>query len=350
MSVPGRHLGAAALLVLLLVSAPHGVAQAADDPPFVIAVSPSAAGPVIVATSGAVSKPIATLAGLSFIVRDPIRPVFYAAQERGPRGRITALALTAVGRARILGSAATGAAPVDIAVDPLGRFLLTADYTGGSVTRVTLGVDGRPGQALTVKVPAGSGPNPLRQAAPHPHGVALSTDGRLAVVADLGGDALHVYDTATLRLLGTERLPPGSGPRTVAVIDAFTLAVTEELSGSVSLWRFDRGRLELAQRFALNSTIPSDVVVNVNDDSSLPGVLVIGRGTDEVVEVSSTGLGRRWALGRCGARVGRWSTNGELVLACGISGTLRRVRLDPDGRLTEGPSSDMRAISGMAFV
>jgi hypothetical protein len=336
----------------LFVPAPAALSAAVPpplpDPPYAVVVAPTSPGPVVVSSSGAVSKPIAALPGLGFIVRHPTLPVFYVAGERSARGRVSAFTLDA-GRARLLGSVTTGAAPVDIAVDPLGRFLLTADYNGGSVTRVTLSDQGRPTKSSTVKVPAGSGPVLSRQSAAHPHSAAISADSRFAVISDLGGDALHMYETNTLRLIGTERLPAGTGPRTIVFVDAFTLVVSEELSGSVSWWRFDAGRLQLEQRFALTTTIPSDVIVS-GESSSGPSVLVIGRGTDELIEISATGTGRRWPLGRCGARVGRWSSDGNLVLTCAKTGQLRRLRLDPGGTLTEGPLSTLAVISGVAFV
>ena len=335
--------------MLMTMMSTGASATAAIDAPFAIVVSPSLSGPVIVRQSGAVSKPLLALSGLSFIVRHPTLAVFYVAHELGPSNRrITAFVLTD-GRARIIGTAATGTAPVNIAVDPLGRYLVSADYNGGGITRVALNAKGVPGRSIRVPVPPGSGPDTDRQRRPHPHSVALSGDGRYAVVADLGADALLVFDATGLGLLAIEQLPPGTGPRTAAFIDPVTLVVSEELSATVSWWSFDAGRLRLVARFPLDSAAPSDVIV-AERSSPGPGVLVIGRGSDELIEVDATGTGRRWPVAGCGARVGRWSADGELVLACGHAGTLRRHRLGTDGTVMDQSEAAVLGASSLAFV
>jgi 6-phosphogluconolactonase len=337
----------AAVMLAGALPAPANATVPTVDRPLAIAVSPTSAGPVVISSSGVVSKPIVALAGLGFIVRHPTLPVFYAANERGARqGRVTAFSFVD-GRAALLGSASTGLAPVALALDPLGRFLVSADYNGASITRVPVRENGSLGKAVTVKVPSGKGPDPSRQDRPHPHSVAISADGQFVVVTDLGGDALHVYELASLRLVGTERLPPGTGPRTAAFVNAFTIVVTEELSGSVSWWEFDRGNLRFGRRIALNSTIPSDAVVSDGDGE--PTVLVIARGTDELVEVLATGLGQRWPTGRCGARVAQWSADGALLVACTKAGALRTLRLGR-GELREGPTGSLTAISGLVAL
>lgn len=330
-------------------SANQAVGVAADDPAFAVAVSPSLGGPVLVRQSGAVSKPLLALTGLSFIVRHPTLAVFYVAHELGPRNhRITAFVVRD-GRADVIGTATTGAAPVHIAVDPLGRFLVSADYNDGGITKVVLDAHGAPRRATRVRVPGGRGPDVNRQRSPHPHSVALSEDGRFAVVADLGTDSLLVYDATGLGLLATEQLPPGTGPRTAVFVDPFTLVVSEELSATVSWWTFDGGRLRLVKRSALDSAAPSDVIV-ARGSSPVPGVVVIGRGQGDLVEVGPTGPARRWPIPGCGARVGRWTGDDELVLSCGRSGVIRRLRLDDGGRVTEGTTAAVRGVTGLALV
>ncbi len=344
-----RAVATAMVLALAPTATSRAALVAGEDPPFAIAVSPSLRGPVLVSQSGAVSKPLLFLPGLSFVVRHPTLAVFYVAHELGPRNhRITAFVLTD-GGARVIGTATTGAAPVHIAVDPLGRFLVSADYNGGGVTKVMLDRHGVPRRSLRIAVPGGSGPDRDRQRSPHPHSVALSADGLYAVVADLGTDSLLVYETGGFGLLATEQLPPGTGPRTAVFEGPFMLVVSEELSGTVSWWAFDAGRLRLVKRSFLDSGAPSDVIV-AERSSTGPGVLVIGRSRDELIEVGPDGLGRRWALGACGARVGRWTDDGELVLACGRAGVLRRARLGPTGTLTEKPATAVGGVSGLAMV
>lgn len=69
-----------------------------------------------------------------------------------------------------------------------------ANYGGGSVAVFPVGNDGRLGEHTAFMQAYGSSVNPKRQAGPHAHCVRVTTDNRLAIVADLGIDKLLVYD------------------------------------------------------------------------------------------------------------------------------------------------------------
>lgn len=111
--------------------------------------------------------------------------------------------------------------------------LHVAAYGSGSVHRFAL-ADGIP-TAETVLELRGSGPDPERQDAAHPHHVL--PEGDAVLVADLGSDALIELDAVTLAERRRIALPPGSGPRHSLRVDSRTVAVTGELDASVMLVR-----------------------------------------------------------------------------------------------------------------
>lgn len=315
----------------------------------ILAVSPRAAGALSLEPDGTASPTVSGLSGLTYVVAHPTLPVFYVTKESGTDNRVlVAIAPSAKGW-RELGQATTGIGPVHIALDSNGRTAFVTGYTDGTITRVTIDERGVPKAVKRVRLPAGRGPDPRRQEGSHGHSSAVSADDRFVVVADLGTDSLHVFDARTLGLLRTERLPPGTGPRTAVFADPFTLVVSEELRGGVSWWSFDNGRLTLVRRIPLDGTTPSDVIVRPDDSAGAgPSVAVISRGTDELIGITAEGETRRWPTPGCGARFGAWTSTGDLVLACTRGGELRRLRLDPSGTASLRWATAMAAVSGFA--
>ena len=124
----------------------------------------------------------------------------------------------AAGALEIINSApTTDGGGAHIAVHPSGKFLLTAQYGGGSTALFPLDAEGRLGAAQVTKHQGGSGVVPGRQEKPHAHMCAFSPDGRFALVPDLGIDAIVVYrinlDTPAITMHGVIASIPGGGPR-----------------------------------------------------------------------------------------------------------------------------------------
>jgi 6-phosphogluconolactonase len=106
-----------------------------------------------------------------------------AGYGRGPDGSLTPINTSPTG----------DGGGAHIAVHPSGRFLLTAQYGGGSVALFPLDAAGRLGAA---KLTRHEGPSRVvagRQDAPHPHWTGFSPDGRFALVPDLGKDGIVIY-------------------------------------------------------------------------------------------------------------------------------------------------------------
>jgi 6-phosphogluconolactonase len=171
----------------------------------------------------------------SWIARHPRLPVLYAVAETDSGG-VQAWLLADGQPAGDAGSGETGGAePAHLTVDQSGRFLVTANYSGGSISVHELDADGRIGRRTALVQHDVHGHQP-RQAAAHPHMVS-AIDGGIAVI-DLGADAIYHYDLSDDGLLTLAEVittPAGSGPRHIRRAgDKYY--VTAELSGEVLVY------------------------------------------------------------------------------------------------------------------
>lgn len=159
--------------------------------------------------------------------------------------------------------ASMGADPCHILVDQSGRFVLVANYTGGSVSVFPLRRDGRLEPASQVIKHSGAGVREQQQG-PHPHCVALDRSNRHAFVSDLGIDKLMSYRfrAETGRLEPNEepwiQLGPGAGPRHFTFHPKEKYAyVINELDSTITAFRYQKltGHLGLIHT---ESTLPKD--------------------------------------------------------------------------------------------
>jgi len=177
--------------------------------------------------------------------------------EGKPGGAMTAFALNPeTGELRLVNSRSTGGpGPCYVSIDSTGRFVLVANYTGGSVAVIPVENDGSLGEASDFVQHAGSSVT-ARQEGPHAHCVVLSTNERFAYVADLGLDRVLIYhfDSKRGKLLpatpGWAGFKPGAGPRHLAFSpDGANAYVVNELDSTLTVFAADRltGALELRQ-------------------------------------------------------------------------------------------------------
>jgi 6-phosphogluconolactonase len=174
----------------------------------------------------------------SWIARHPDLDVLYAVAETDD-GRVRAWSLADGMPDRPLGEGSTGGAePAHLAVDTSGLYLITANYSGGSISVHRLGPDGSIGERTDLVRHDRRGRHP-RQDAAHPHMVRATADALL--VTDLGGDAIYRYRLTSdgkLTADGVAHTPPGSGPRHVLPV-ADHYYVTAELSAEVLVYDRD---------------------------------------------------------------------------------------------------------------
>ncbi len=137
-----------------------------------------------------------------------------------------------------------GGGGTHVAVHPSGKFLLTAQYGGGSVALFPLEDDGRVGAATLIRHEGGSRVVPTRQDTPHPHWCGFSPDGRFALVPDLGLDGIVIYrvnvDTPAITRHGFAASVPGGGPRHMRFSpDGKFIYLLNEISTSVTTFAWD---------------------------------------------------------------------------------------------------------------
>ena len=124
-----------------------------------------------------------------------------------------------------------GAGPTYVSIHPSKRFLLVANYFGGSVSVLPIVENGELGNATDVKVMEGKiGPTISKNAPPgskafsghdrtHAHMIESDPSGRFVLHVDLGMDRIFVwkFDVETGKLSPNSpafvALPPGDGPR-----------------------------------------------------------------------------------------------------------------------------------------
>jgi len=148
-------------------------------------------------------------------------------------GTVSAFAINRTdGKLELLNTVRSGGAgPTYLTVHPSGRFVLVANYFGGSIAVLPVLADGRLGAATDIKNDAGTlGPTRATNAPPgsfaksghdrtHAHMIQADPAGRFVLHVDLGLDRIFVwkFDDQTGMLTRSEppavSLPPGDGPR-----------------------------------------------------------------------------------------------------------------------------------------
>lgn len=217
----------------------------------------------------------------SFVALHPNGRFLYAVNEIGNYKSLNSGGVSAFSIDRASGKLAflnevpsRGADPCYITVDRTGKYVLVANYTGGSLAVFPVLADGKLGEASAFVQHTGHGPNPLRQEKAHAHSIDLSLDNRFAMVDDLGLDELLVYkfDSAEGSITPNSppfvRLDPGAGPRHFALHPAGRFAyVVAEMQSTVTVFSND-ARTGALQRLQTISTLPK-AFTGQNDDPEI---------------------------------------------------------------------------------
>lgn len=181
-----------------------------------------------------------------FLAFHPDRKTLYAVGDLDKSPCVAAYRIAESGALEFLNSSViSDGGAAHISVHPSGKFLLTAQYGGGSVALFPVAADGRVGeQAQLIEHEGGSGVDPKRQEAPHPHWCGFSPDGKFAFVPDLGLDQIVIYrvdaDKPSITAHGVGQSVPGGGPRHMRFsVDGKFIYLLNELSLSVTTFAYD---------------------------------------------------------------------------------------------------------------
>jgi len=182
----------------------------------------------------------------SFLAIHPGGKLLYAATE-GATGEAAAYAIAADGTLKFLNKqSAKGNGTCHIVVDPTGQNVLVANYGSGTVAVLPIQPDGGLGEASSFHQHTGSSADPARQKGPHAHSIYVDPAAKFVYSCDLGTDRIDGYKfdaakgTITLDETATGKVPPGSGPRHLALHPKQDTAyVINEMLSTVTGFRRD---------------------------------------------------------------------------------------------------------------
>ncbi len=252
-----------------------------------------------------------------------------------------------------------GSGPAYVSLDGSGKYVLVANYGGGTVAVLPVQDDGTLGEASSVMQHEGKSVHPSRQKAPHPHSIVSSPENQFVFVPDLGMDRIVVYrfDPDTGNLTARPQLdvttPPGSGPRHIVFDPQGDFAyVSLEMTSELAAYRYDKGKLVEIGRY---STLPEGfngnnttaevrtapdgktVYISNRGDDSIAVFRVLEEGTLKRVQIMSTG-------GQTPRNFGVEPKGEFLIAANQNSHSLVSFRIDPEtgqlqptGNRTETP-------------
>jgi len=218
----------------------------------------------------------------SCLAINPARTHLYSGNETerigdNESGDVSAFQIDpATGGLKLLNSVPSGGkGPAHLTVHPSGKFVLVANYFGGSIAVLPILPDGRLGEATDIKKDTGTvGPTKATNAAPgsfafsghdqtHAHMIEADPSGQWVLHVDLGLDQIFVWklntEKGTLAPAATPfvTLPPGDGPRHFAFHPNGTwLYSIQEEGSTVVLFDFDPATGRLTARQTISSLPP----------------------------------------------------------------------------------------------
>ena len=185
------------------------------------------------------------------------RLIYAVSETNDERASLNTIRLNPkTGEMLLLHSAAVmGGDPCYVATN--GKTVLTANYSGGSMSVFSLNQQGTRSELVTRFLGTTGGPDLTRQDMPHVHCACFTPDGKYALATDFSADRILSY-----RLMGQKVVANGvassvsadSGPRHLIFSkDGRFAYLMSELSGKVTVFRYAEGRLERLQEIVSDS-------------------------------------------------------------------------------------------------
>jgi 6-phosphogluconolactonase len=279
----------------------------------------------------------------------------YSANEtdrvgEGKEGTVSAFAINrADGLLTALNTVRSGGAgPTYVSLHPSGRFLLVANYFGGSVSVLPILPDGGLGSATDIKQDVGTaGPTKATHAPPgsfaisghdrtHAHMIQADSSGRYVLHVDLGLDRIFVwkFDERSGVLTPNDpaafSLPPGDGPRHFAFHPNRRWCYSLQEEGSnIVLFDYDGAKGSLAARQTISSLPPGFAGSNFCSEilvSSDGRFVYVGNRLHDSIGIFSVGsngeltfLGEEWTRGDYPRSFG-FDPTGRFLYSCNQRG------------------------------
>ncbi len=218
----------------------------------------------------------------SALAFDESRTHLYSANEterigESEAGSVSAFAIDPeTGDLTLLNSVSSGGkGPAHLSMHPSGKFVLVANYFGGSVAVLPVRPDGSLGEASDFKQDEGEvGPAKATNAPPgsfafsghdqaHAHMIEADPSGRFVLHVDLGLDKIFVWEfddqagKLTPNAPPSVSLPPGDGPRHFAFHPKGEwLYSLQEEGSTIVLFNYDSETGQLTERQTISSLPP----------------------------------------------------------------------------------------------
>jgi 6-phosphogluconolactonase len=218
--------------------------------------------------------------------------------------------------------------PCYLSVNKANNWLFVANYSGGSVSALAINNDGSLNAAAQVIQHTGTSINKGRQEKAHVHSAVLSPAQDYLFTADLGMDQIAAYkfsprQTRPLQETTIEpvSVKPGNGPRHLVFHPNGKWAyLSEEMSGTVGVYKYANGKLTLVQSIAAH---PADF-------TGQPGSADIHVSPDgKFVYASNRGKENNLAIFSINPTIGKLTLKG---IQPAIGKTPRNFAIDPTGQ------------------
>ena len=217
---------------------------------------------------------VATIDDPSFLARSADGRFLYSVNEV-EAGRVSAFAVNEDGTLIFLNDQSTnGQHPCHLEIDPTGRFVLSANYSSGSIAIHPIAADGSLGQATQYLQREGSGPNQERQEGPHAHQVTFDRAGEFVLDIDLGSDTVYtsrLSEKGQLEAVSLLEIHAGAGPRHVVFHPGGAAAyVINELDSTLTVCSYVGGELTAVQTVstrpegAVGDNFPAEVLISAD--------------------------------------------------------------------------------------
>jgi 6-phosphogluconolactonase len=246
----------------------------------------------------------------SYLALSADQKFVYSVNENGKDSEVSAFSFDSNnGALHFLGKKPSeGADPCYITTN--GNQVLTANYSGGSITALRTATDGSFLDAKQVIRHTGKGIDPKRQLSAHVHQIQLTPDKKYFIATDLGEDQIYIYSTTKtpakeLILKKVIKTTPGTGPRHLTFSPNGKYAfLVHEFNGKITAFSYSNGDLKKLQEIETTAKDftgkidAADIHVsadgkflyesNRGDANTLSVFEILPNGTLKLIEIIST--------------------------------------------------------------